>query len=76
VRYQLALYPRTARWSPDEFSRRMQDIPHRIELVDGRVDLSREQLEALLALAVELLGTAQAVQVGPRDAWRQAVSLL
>lgn len=73
---QVFLEPRTRPWTIDEFRSRVLALPEKLELLDGRLEATDEELTALLAFALELNGAARAVRIGAPEVWRRAVAAL
>lgn len=67
----IRLEPR--RWAGNEM-RRHDELPGRLEMVDGQLCLDQEQRLLLLGALLEHVGTARAVQMGPLKAWSAAVA--
>lgn len=59
-------------WTADEMARH-EDLPGRLEMVDGKLCLDEEQRLTLLGVLLEHIGTARAVSLGPLQAWVAAV---
>jgi hypothetical protein len=66
----IRLEPR--RWSGDEL-RRHDELPGRLELIQGQLCLDEDQRLLLLGALLEHVGTARAVQLGPLRAWTAAI---
>ncbi len=54
--------------------RRHDELPGRLEMVDGQLCLDQEQRLLLLGALLEHVGTARAVQMGPLKAWSAAIA--
>lgn len=74
--YRVALQPRTRRWTVKEFRSRLHELPEKLELLDGELELTDRELAALLGLALELNGAARAIRMGDPEVWRRAVAAL
>jgi hypothetical protein len=61
------------RWTKDEFERRMNQAPEKIEYVAGIFASERERL-TVLAMLLENLGIDKAVQFGKLEDWKAAVA--
>ncbi len=60
----------------DEAFERYMLKPHKIELVEGKLLISKKDRETLLALLLENAGADRAVQLGDPEVWRVAVAKL
>jgi hypothetical protein len=64
------------RWTGDEATGRYQLTPEKFEIIDGRLFWSDRDRVVLLALLLENVGADQAVRLGPREVWQEAVRAL
>lgn len=67
---------RGRRWTPEEIERKWREhpeIPHRLELIDGKLFLSDGQRITMLGWMLEQLGADAAVKLGDPQIWREAV---
>lgn len=69
------------RWSPEEARRKWpvwsyphEDLPQKLELLDGKIFLSDGQRLTMLGWMLEQLGADAAVRLGDLDVWRAAVA--
>lgn len=60
-------------WTADEFHRH-DELPGRLDLIDGRLCVDDAERLLLLGALLEHVGTARAVQLGPLKAWADAVA--
>jgi hypothetical protein len=63
-------------WRGDEVTARMRQVPHRAELIHGKLFLNDGDRLTLLAMLLENVGADAAVRLGDPDVWRAAVSAL
>jgi hypothetical protein len=63
-------------WSKDEAWQRFELLPEKFEMIHGRLLSSDEEIDNLLGLVLELVGTDRAVQLGRPEVWRAAVAAL
>lgn len=61
------------RWKKDEFERRLNQAPEKIEYVGGIFASERERL-TVLAMLLENLGIDKAVQFGNLEDWKAALA--
>ena len=65
---------RTGRcWTGDEFERRVNQAPEKIEFVGGIFDSERQRL-TVLAMLLENLGIDKAIQFGALADWKTAIA--
>ena len=60
-------------WSDEEFERRIDQAPEKIEFVDGIFSSDRERL-VVLGMLLENLGIDRAVQFGRLEDWQAAIA--
>ena len=60
-------------WSDEEFERRIDQAPEKIEYVNGIFASDRERL-IVLGMLLENLGIDRAVQFGRLEDWKEAVA--
>ena len=63
-------------WDGDEMLERLELMPEKREIIDGKLFWTEEDRLAMLAMLLENVGTAAAVKLGDADAWRRAVASL
>jgi hypothetical protein len=63
------------RWGKDEFHQRLDLLPEKLEVWEGKLLWSDEERTALLGLLLENLGTERVVRLGNLEAWREAIAL-
>ncbi len=63
-------------WRGDEAQERYFMKPHKIEMVDGKLVGSDQDIEVLLCLLLENIGADRVVQFGDPGVWRAAVAKL
>ena len=61
-------------WESEEFGRH-DELPGRLELIGGKLCWNDEERLLLLGALLEHVGTARAVQLGPLQAWQNAVAM-
>ena len=62
-------------WSHDEFNRRIEQAPEKIEYTGGIFTYEDERL-TVLAMLLENLGIDKAVQLGNLEDWKTAIAEL
>jgi hypothetical protein len=60
-------------WSDEEFERRIDQAPEKIEFVDGSFASDRERL-IVLGMLLENLGIDRAVRFGRLEDWKAAIA--
>jgi hypothetical protein len=60
----------------DECWQRFELLPEKFEMIHGKLLLSDEDCENLLAVMLELVGADRAVRLGNPQIWRAAVAKL
>jgi len=61
-------------WTAEEAEQRRDELPGRLEMVNGMLCLDDEQRLALLGALLEHVGTERAVRLGNLNAWKAAVA--
>ena len=61
-------------WREDEFYRRLELRPEKLEIWDGKLLWTDEERIELLGLLLENLGTDQVVRLGELGVWRDAIA--
>ncbi len=64
------------RWSYDEMHQKIEALPEKIEIYEGRLFFSEAERLALLGALLEHVGIAKAVRFGDPALWRQAIATL
>ena len=67
------IHRRGRRWTGDEFERRVNQAPEKIEFVHGIFDGERQRL-TVLAMLLENLGIDKAIQFGKLEDWKAAIA--
>lgn len=62
------------RWSREEAPTRHDELPGRLELIDGLLCWTNEERLLLLAALLEQVGIDAAIQLGRLETWREAVA--
>jgi hypothetical protein len=62
-------------WSHEEFNRRIHQAPEKIEFTGGIFTYEEDRL-TVLAMLLENLGIARAVQLGKPEDWKAAIAEL
>ena len=73
VRWDVRLEGRA--WGPEGLSRYYM-VPEKTEMIEGKLFWSDEERITMLALLLENVGAAQAVQIGDPEVWRAAIAKL
>ena len=60
-------------WTPDEFRARLEFLPEKFEIFDGKLLLGVNDRINLLAILLENVGTDAAVRLGSPEVWEQAL---
>jgi len=60
-------------WTGEEVRQRLELLPEKLEIVEGRLLWDDEERKALLGMLLENLGADAAVRLGVPEVWRQAV---
>lgn len=74
MKWKIGLQGRS--WEPDEMLERLELMPEKSEIIDGKLFWTEEDRLALLAMLLENVGTAAAVKLGDAEAWRRAIASL
>lgn len=61
------------RWTDEEAAVLHDELPGRLEMVNGMLCLDEEQRLLLLGALLEHVGTERAVRLGPFRSWKQAI---
>ena len=68
--------PEGRAWTEAEALDRFQRTPEKIEMMDGKLFLDEEERLVMLALLLENVGATEAVKLGDRAVWREALARL
>jgi hypothetical protein len=74
--HDIFLEGRSRPWTVEGLRTRLHGFPEKLELIDGRLYASEEELLALLGFLLEEAGAARAVRLGDPDVWRRALAEL
>jgi len=74
IRWDVELDGRS--WTGDETQARLEVMPHKREVIAGKLYWSDEDRLMMLAALLENLGAKAAVRIGNAEVWRQAVATL
>lgn len=61
-------------WTDEEMASLHDDLPGRLEILNGLLCFDEDQRLLLLGALLEHVGTERAVRVGPLSAWKAAVA--
>jgi hypothetical protein len=60
-------------WTREEWERRRELTPEKIELIRGKLFWSEEDRLNMLALLLENVGVDRAIRLGDRRVWQEAI---
>jgi hypothetical protein len=63
-------------WSIEEVQQRYNLTPEKIELIEGKLFWTEEDRIQMLGLLLENVGIDQAIRLGKREVWREALAEL